>query len=101
MSDNHHAHALQPKTRLQEFEIVDVLGSGGFGITYRAIDTTLSTDRQKIWVAIKEYFPRDHVLREHGRATVVPHSPKDQTFYDYGFKSFQEEARTFRATAYK
>ena len=28
MSDNHHAHALQPKTRLQEFEIVGVLGSG-------------------------------------------------------------------------
>ncbi|MBU0656312.1 MAG: SUMF1/EgtB/PvdO family nonheme iron enzyme [Gammaproteobacteria bacterium] len=94
MPDNHHAHALQPKTRLQEFEIVGVLGSGGFGITYKAIDTTLSTDKQKIWVAIKEYFPRDHVLREHGRTTVVPHSPKDQTFYDYGFKSFQEEART-------
>ena len=44
--------ALPPGTRLEEFVIERVLGSGGFGITYLAEDTSLS--RQ---VVIKENLP--------------------------------------------
>ena len=44
--------SLVPGTRLDEFEIVRVLGVGGFGIVYLAFDHALQ--RQ---VAIKEYMP--------------------------------------------
>ena len=44
--------ALIPGTRLDEFEIVRVLGTGGFGIVYLARDHVLLRD-----VAIKEYMP--------------------------------------------
>jgi serine/threonine protein kinase len=44
--------ALSPGTRLDEFEIVRVLGTGGFGIVYLARDHVLLRD-----VAIKEYMP--------------------------------------------
>jgi serine/threonine protein kinase len=43
---------LSPGTRLDEFEIVRVLGAGGFGIVYLARDHVLQRD-----VAIKEYMP--------------------------------------------
>jgi serine/threonine protein kinase len=89
MNDNHPAYALQPGARLQEFEILGVLGSGGFGITYLAQDHDLNCR-----VVIKEYFPRDHVLREQGSSTICPHSTKDHDFYQYGLQRFQEEART-------
>ena len=44
--------ALAPGSRLGEFEILSVLGIGGFGIVYLAMDHAL--ERQ---VAIKEYMP--------------------------------------------
>ena len=44
--------ALAPGTRLDEFEIVRVLGTGGFGIVYLARDHVLLRE-----VAIKEYMP--------------------------------------------
>jgi serine/threonine protein kinase len=43
---------------LNEYRIVEVLGVGGFGITYLARDTLLEKD-----VAIKEYFPSGVVSR--------------------------------------
>ena len=45
-------NGLAPTTRLHEFEILSVIGQGGFGIVYLAHD--LSLDRK---VAIKEYMP--------------------------------------------
>lgn len=41
------------------FRIEKVLGQGGFGITYLALDTTLER-----LVAIKEFFPKDYCDRE-------------------------------------
>ena len=43
------ARALPPGYRIQEYEIVRVLGAGGFGITYLANDTKLDGP-----VALKE-----------------------------------------------
>ncbi len=53
-------HHLQPNTTLQggKYRIKRVLGQGGFGITYLAIDIAL--DKQ---VAIKEFFPKDYCDR--------------------------------------
>jgi serine/threonine protein kinase len=52
-SDSNDYHlALPIGTRLSEFRIDRILGSGGFGITYAAYDTDLMRK-----VAIKEFFP--------------------------------------------
>ena len=46
-------HALRPGARVGAYEIVRVLGAGGFGITYCARNTVL---RRRASVAIKEFF---------------------------------------------
>ena len=51
-SPDHPANALPRGARLGEFEILAVLGVGGFGIVYRALDHALERE-----VAIKEYMP--------------------------------------------
>jgi serine/threonine protein kinase len=58
--------ALVPGTRLDEFEIVRVLGAGGFGIVYLALDHVL--ERQ---VAIKEYRPSALAGRSDGAAVAM------------------------------
>lgn len=54
------AQHLQPGTLLHNgtYRIIDVLGRGGFGITYLALD--LNLDRR---VAVKEFFPKDYCER--------------------------------------
>ena len=50
---------LKPGTEIQERYIIeDVLGQGGFGITYRAHDKILDIE-----VAVKEFFPRGYANR--------------------------------------
>ncbi len=83
-----HLNALPVGTRLGEYEIEAVLGAGGFGITYRAVDVTLN----KV-VAIKEYLPRDFATRTNTR-TVVPTSSADRADYEWGLARFVDEART-------
>lgn len=73
-----HLNALGAGTRLEEYEIRNVLGQGGFGITYLADDTSLA-----IKVALKEYLPRDFAIRAAG-STVVPTSPADEPDYRAG-----------------
>ena len=60
--------ALPAGARLRGYEILAVLGHGGFGVTYRARDTALGRD-----VAIKEYLPTAVAIREDG-TTVLPRS---------------------------
>ena len=85
-----HGNALPAGMRLGEYEIESVLGSGGFGITYRAYDTHLNLNTV---VAIKEYLPRDFAMRTTTR-TVVPTSQADRADYEWGLKKFLEEAYT-------
>ncbi len=71
-----------------DYRITGVLGQGGFGITYKAEDLRLHAP-----VAIKEYFPAELALREHG-STVVPRSAREQGVLEWGRGKFLEEART-------
>ena len=82
-----HHFALSPGTKLFEFEIEEVLGHGGFGITYRALDTTL-----KETVAVKEFFPNALAGRV-SSITVSAKSESDRGDFAAGLKAFLEEAR--------
>jgi hypothetical protein len=81
------ANALAPATRLHEFEILSVIGQGGFGIVYLAQDLTL--DRK---VAIKEYMPSSLATRTQG-LTVAVHSDRQAETFAAGLRSFLNEAR--------
>ena len=83
-----HIHALPPGTRFEEYRLDEVLGAGGFGITYRAYDGNLDK-----YVAIKEYLPAEFAART-AASTVVPHSSTDAQDYQWGLTRFLDEART-------
>src|SRR5918999_401773 len=75
-------------TRLGEFEIIDLIGEGGFGIVYLAYDHSL--DRQ---VALKEYMPSALAHREDDGVTVVMRSDRHAETFAAGLRSFINEAR--------
>ncbi|MDX1487207.1 MAG: serine/threonine-protein kinase [Acidiferrobacterales bacterium] len=79
-------NALPATYRLGEYVIENVLGHGGFGITYLARDTKLSSK-----VAIKEYFPQAFALRDR-QSTIVPTTGEREN-YRWGLQEFLKEAR--------
>ena len=80
--------ALRAGTVLNDRYIVGrVLGQGGFGITYLALDTQLNAK-----VAIKEFMPNDIATRI-GTTVSVAMESKSEAF-TYGAERFMEEART-------
>lgn len=82
-----HLLALPKGYRLRQYEILAMLGAGGFGITYLAHDTSL--DKQ---VAIKEYLPSDFALRD-GNSHVTAKSTSSSDDFQWGLSRFLEEAR--------
>lgn len=82
-----HVDALPPGTRLAEFEILGLLGVGGFGMVYKAFDHSLHRA-----VAIKEYMPSALAGRAQGQSLWVRSSSDQQTF-QAGLASFVGEAR--------
>lgn len=82
-----HVDALPPGTRLAEFEILALLGVGGFGMVYKAFDHSLHRA-----VAIKEYMPSALAGRAQGQSLWVRSSSDQQTFHA-GLASFVGEAR--------
>ena len=81
-------NALPNGYRLQEYELVRVLGFGGFGMTYLGFDHNLDKA-----VAIKEYLPSDIAIRT-SHNSVVPQASEFQGDFDWGLERFLDEART-------
>ena len=65
-----------------------VLGVGGFGVTYLAMDMTLETP-----VAVKEYLPSGIAIRDNDHYTMTVSSQDEQTKFDNGATKFLDEAR--------
>lgn len=82
-----HSDALPNCTRLGEFELVRLLGVGGFGMVYEAYDHSLHRS-----VAIKEYMPTALAGRAEGVAVGI-RSSLDGASYQAGLQSFVAEAR--------
>ena len=81
---------LQPNTTLQggKYRIERVLGQGGFGITYLAMQTSLQRK-----VAIKEFFMKDFCSRDDATSTMMGSSTGSNKLVEQYKKKFVKEAR--------
>ncbi len=85
--------ALKPGTPLaNRYLIGRVLGQGGFGVTYVALDS-----QTRARVAIKEYLPTEYVSREADGTSLLLNSQNQQADFEYGKQQFLAEARTLAA----
>ncbi|WP_051197447.1 protein kinase domain-containing protein [Butyrivibrio sp. MB2005] len=84
-------HALKPFTILQgKYLVGNVIGEGGFGITYIGLDLNL-----EIRIAIKEFYPNGFVTRESAVTSVVTnYASKDSAQFEKWKDSFVKEARS-------
>src|SRR5258706_730012 len=80
-------HALPIGTRLNEFELTQRIGEGGFSIVYLAWDHSL--ERR---VALKEYMPGALASR-FGETLIRPRSERHRETFEAGLKSFVNEAK--------
>jgi len=71
-----------------KYRIDRLIGAGGFGMTYAALDLGLNLP-----VAVKEYYPAQFGMRE-GTLTVRPITDKDRDLFERLKDSFLREART-------
>ena len=82
-----HRLALKPGYVLEHFRIERVLGKGGFGITYLAVDIRLGKR-----VAIKELLPDTIATRVEG-CTVAAHSISLEEDWQWAKERFMQEAQ--------
>ena len=81
-------YPLAPGTVLNNrFRIAQAMGSGGFGITYKAWD-----QMGQCWSAVKELFPVSCVSRSCDTPEVRIRED-NRAFFDYSFQNFVKEAK--------
>lgn len=80
--------SLPDNFELNGFKLEKVLGQGGFGITYLALDMNLMQH-----VAIKEYFPREFANRDSTFTIHAAGNSEDRDTFVWGLKRFLDEAR--------
>ena len=89
MSNEKRRHnALPDGYKLHWYEIHAILGRGGFGITYLALDTNLNHE-----VAIKEFLPTDLAMRA-SDSSIHPISDDHTDTFGWGLNRFITEAQT-------
>lgn len=81
------SNALPLGTHIGEFELINLVGIGGFGIVYLAHDLSLGR-----YVALKEYMPSSLAERVEGLTVAVKSARLAETFA-IGLRSFVNEAR--------
>jgi len=81
-------NALPAGHALLEYRIERVLGVGGFGLTYLALDENLH-----LKVAVKEYLPADIALRAPD-SSIAPRSDETAEIFGWGKRRFLDESRT-------
>lgn len=81
------AETLAAHSMIGEFEIIGIIGEGGFGTVYMAIDHSLQRR-----VALKEYRPARLATRQ-GKSVMV-RSRRHLDEYEAGLTGFMNEART-------
>ena len=86
-TEEEHGVALKKGAMLNEYRLDGVLGVGGFGVTYLALDTHL--DKK---VVIKEFLPNEIAIRQEG-TTVLPKSSSDKEGFEWGLDRFLQEAK--------
>lgn len=85
-------HALPPGTVLHDYVVDSELGSGGFSMVYLARHR-LNAD----WLfAIKEYLPRELVVRDNDGASVHPVDTEAKEAFEDGLRRFRDEAEQLR-----
>jgi serine/threonine protein kinase len=83
-----HLSALTDGARLNSYIVGEVLGAGGFGITYKAREDV--TERE---VAIKEYLPAALATRDGNGISVRPLSTGAARDFEWGLDRFRQEAK--------
>jgi serine/threonine protein kinase len=86
-SEDTGVNVLPVGARIGEFEIIDLIGEGGFGIVYLAYDHSLHRR-----IALKEYMPSGFASRTRAMHVTVRSEHHAATF-KAGLKSFVNEAR--------
>ena len=79
---------LQHGDTISCYQIEEVLGRGGFAVTYLAVDLNLD-----VHVAIKEYLPREIIHRDE-HLNVSARRPEFSEDYNIGLSNFAREAKT-------
>ena len=82
-------NALAPSTEVGGYIIETVLGTGGFGVTYRARELLLGRT-----VAIKEYLPSGISVREVDGMSISPNGSSEEESFNWGMERFRTEAQT-------
>jgi len=77
---------LQPGSVVRQFEVLGVIGQGGFALTYLGADTSLERE-----VVIKEYFPSALAHRDPDGRTVLPRLEDE---YMRGLEFFYQETQS-------
>ena len=94
MAEKIHRNSLKAGYHLHWYEVREILGQGGFGITYLAYDSNLDKT-----VAIKEYLPIELAVRERD-SSVHPITEDRGKSYQWGLDRFIKEARTLAKFAH-
>lgn len=90
-NEQHYNNTLPEGYILDNFEIIRVLGVGGFGIAYLAKDTYFDEE-----CVIKEYMPNAFAYRDATVGTVNPSGANNADIYQWGLNEFLNEAKTVK-----